>query len=316
MISCKPHKLSVPVQNAVQRWTKEQSTALFALILERTTDIDRQLVDKIYARRLQFKGIENIDVILHSHGGDIEAAYQLITFIRPKCKKLRVFIPDWAKSAATLFVLGADEIWMSESAELGPLDAQIPDPRDPDGLISALDEFRAIDYMRQHGHEIFDEFTKLLIRRTRTKIRDVMDLAVQYATHMMTPLYSQVDPLYFGEAHRALELSIAYGKRVMSRYGYRTWTARQIEDLLQSLTWGYPSHSFVIDYFEAQKLRLNVYLMKDQLEDDAHTIFEGINECIGFLAVPEKKPVEVSGEPTGISSTTETVTVGAAEGEA
>lgn len=41
-------------------------------------------------------------------------------------KKLRVIVPNVAKSAATLFALGADEILMGHLSELGPIDPQVP----------------------------------------------------------------------------------------------------------------------------------------------------------------------------------------------
>lgn len=259
------------------------------LILTPDKDINRPLVDTIYRERKHFDNIDTLDVLLDSSGGDIEAAYQLVNFMRRKCKKLRVFVPDWAKSAATLFTLGADEIWMSEVAELGPLDAQIPDPRDPDAYISALDEFRAIDYLRQHSFEIFDEFSKLLVRRSRLRIANIIDRAIQYSTGILSPLYSQVDPLHFGGAHRSLENSIAYGMRVMSRHAYSTWSQKRIDALLKALTWAYSSHSFVIDYVEAKQLGLNAELMSDEMTDNAVEILHGVRQCVGFIdaeAVP------------------------------
>jgi ClpP class serine protease len=40
-------------------------------------------------------------------------------------QKLRVIVPNIAKSAATLFALGADEILMGYLSELGPIDPQV-----------------------------------------------------------------------------------------------------------------------------------------------------------------------------------------------
>ena len=281
MIQCRPQALPEEVLTAVSNWVQSQHTRLFALVL--TENLDRILVYRIYAERSHFENIEALDVIVDSSGGDIEAAYQLVTFARQRCKKLRVFIPDWAKSAATLFALGADEIWMSETAELGPLDAQIPDPRESGEFISALDEFRAIDYLRDHGYAIFDEFVRLLIRRTHLRLKDVIGHAIEYSARIMTPLYSQVDPLYFGGAHRALEMSIEYGKRVMSRHAYSAWSDKKIGDVLKRLTWEYHSHSFVIDYHEAEKLGLRVHLLTGEMADNAHAIIKGVTDCVGFI---------------------------------
>jgi len=69
----------------------------------------------------------NIDLMLHTLGGDIDAAEKLITLVRKKAgtARLRVIVPDCAKSAGTLISLGADSIVMSDTSELGPIDPQI-----------------------------------------------------------------------------------------------------------------------------------------------------------------------------------------------
>ena len=70
---------------------------------------------------------EDLDLMLHTGGGDIDAAEKLITIIRNWVNKarLRVVVPDFAKSAGTLMALGADSILMSDTSELGPIDPQL-----------------------------------------------------------------------------------------------------------------------------------------------------------------------------------------------
>lgn len=68
-----------------------------------------------------------LDLMLHTGGGDIDAAEKLISILRTRVGtgRLRVIVPDFAKSAGTLMTLGADEIVMSDTSELGPIDPQI-----------------------------------------------------------------------------------------------------------------------------------------------------------------------------------------------
>ena len=65
--------------------------------------------------------------MLHTPGGDIDAAEKLITMVRTHVGNghLRIIVPDFAKSAGTLMALGADMILMSDTSELGPIDPQI-----------------------------------------------------------------------------------------------------------------------------------------------------------------------------------------------
>lgn len=70
---------------------------------------------------------DHLDLLLHSVGGDVDAAEKLIRLVRAKVGdrgSIRVVIPEYAKSAATLMALGADKLVMSDSSELGAIDPQ------------------------------------------------------------------------------------------------------------------------------------------------------------------------------------------------
>lgn len=70
---------------------------------------------------------ESIDLLLHTPGGDIDAAEKLMSILRLRVGvgRLRVIVPDFAKSAGTLMAIGADSIVMSDTSELGPIDPQV-----------------------------------------------------------------------------------------------------------------------------------------------------------------------------------------------
>jgi len=64
-------------------------------------------------------------LIIHSPGGDGTCVEKFVALCRAQCSKFHVAIPYRAKSAATLIALGADDIIMGHSSELGPIDAQV-----------------------------------------------------------------------------------------------------------------------------------------------------------------------------------------------
>jgi ATP-dependent protease ClpP protease subunit len=80
-----------------------------------------------------------IDLMLHTGGGDIDAAEKLMSMLNAAAgtANLRVIVPDYAKSAGTLMALGADAIVMSDSSELGPIDPQI-ETVDGEGRVSVV----------------------------------------------------------------------------------------------------------------------------------------------------------------------------------
>jgi len=75
-------------------------------------------------------GADQINLLLHSPGGDGTIVEKIVemcrTHLSGKNRKLRVIVPNVAKSAATILALGADEILMGHLSELGPIDPQIP----------------------------------------------------------------------------------------------------------------------------------------------------------------------------------------------
>lgn len=70
------------------------------------------------------KPSEDLHVLLSTPGGDGETALRLIRQAQSRCNELTVIVPDQAKSAGTLFALGADHIYMGPTSDLGPIDPQ------------------------------------------------------------------------------------------------------------------------------------------------------------------------------------------------
>jgi hypothetical protein len=85
----------------------------------------------------------NLDLVLHSPGGQAEATDRLVRYMRSKFDHVRVFVPLAAMSAATMWSMAADEIVMGKHSQLGPIDPQITLPNGipvPAGAL--LEQFR------------------------------------------------------------------------------------------------------------------------------------------------------------------------------
>ncbi len=74
-------------------------------------------------------GAEQINLILHSPGGDATIVEKMVDMCRSHLsgehRQFRVVVPNIAKSAATVLALGADKILMGYCSELGPIDPQV-----------------------------------------------------------------------------------------------------------------------------------------------------------------------------------------------
>jgi ATP-dependent protease ClpP protease subunit len=87
---------------------------------------------------------EDLHMILVSPGGDGESALRLIRSLQSRCKELTVIVPDIAKSAATILVMGAHHILMGPTSDLGPVDPQFQ-IGGQQGLVSAKDIIAAVE---------------------------------------------------------------------------------------------------------------------------------------------------------------------------
>jgi len=92
-------------------------------------------------------GLKNneLDIILHSPGGSLEAAEQIVNYLRNKYEHIRAIIPQNAMLAATMIACAADEIIMGKHSAIGPIDPQITFPTQAGHFTSPaqsiLDEF-------------------------------------------------------------------------------------------------------------------------------------------------------------------------------
>lgn len=67
-----------------------------------------------------------LDLIIHSGGGDVHAAEAIVEYLRSKFDHIRVFVPVSAMSAASMIALSADEVVLGRHSHLGPIDLQMP----------------------------------------------------------------------------------------------------------------------------------------------------------------------------------------------
>ncbi|MHA1682796.1 MAG: SDH family Clp fold serine proteinase [Promethearchaeota archaeon] len=74
-----------------------------------------------------FNGLKGkeLDLIIHSPGGNGDAAAQIVNYMRQKYEHVRAIIPQNAMSAATMLACACDEIIMGKHSALGPIDPQI-----------------------------------------------------------------------------------------------------------------------------------------------------------------------------------------------
>jgi ClpP class serine protease len=66
-----------------------------------------------------------LTLILHTPGGEIAGAENIVSYLHSKFADIETIIPTYAMSAGTMMALGSNRIVMGRQSQLGPIDAQI-----------------------------------------------------------------------------------------------------------------------------------------------------------------------------------------------
>jgi hypothetical protein len=197
-----------------------------------------------------------IDVWLDSPGGSAHAAYKLILALRSRCNVLWTIIPDYAKSAATLLVLGSDCIFMAPTAELGPLDVQIDHPDRENVRISGLDVTNSLEHLTTMALNFTLVGGGMMLKYTGLPRRDVLHELLQFMAQALGPLISKLDPHIIHQATNELKVAEQYALRMLKMRNLpkeKQLSDDDAEAVLETLVKEYPTHSFVISREEAAK---------------------------------------------------------------
>ena len=217
-----------------------------------------------------------ISVILDSTGGPLDSAFKTVLYLSRYSDNINVYVPRRAKSASTLIAVGAHGIYMSPFGELGPLDTQIRDPRNPTDYISALDCYQSVDYVRDFGFGTLAQAIKHLAMVTQGKITliDSLGAATQFAIGSITPMLSQTKSLDFGAWGRSLKIGEKYAQILLARVD--PLDKARAKRIASRLVYGYTHHLFAIDIAEAKDIGLNP---KEMSNEQYKAAVEIVNTC-------------------------------------
>ena len=168
----------------------------------------------------------DVDLLLHTKGGSVDAAEKLMGMLRSLVgtAKLRIIVPDFAKSAGTLMVLGADSVVMSDMSELGPIDPQAP----LFGIWQSVQNY--LDAYKEHE---------------KTLKADPNNIAAQIMLKKLDPATLKLCEVAMDRARQAAEKLL---KRGMFRNG-GNWS-KTVSELLDTRRW--LSHAQMISWEDAQ----------------------------------------------------------------
>lgn len=204
-----------------------------------------------------------IDVWIDSPGGDAHAAFKMYLDLRSRCNRLRVMVPDYAKSAATLFAIGADELFMSPFADLGPIDAQIEHPDREGEIVSSLSGANSLEYLTRIGTDLAILSGPRFIQFTGLPRENVMRELLEFTSKVLSPVLSKLDPQLIHEASESLQVTKKYAEIVLKTRIENKLSDSQIEDIAKTLVGDFPTHGYVIDRKQLDEIGIESKLIAE-----------------------------------------------------
>lgn len=198
--------------------------------------LDDRILVPLYRELESIGHTSKIDLYLHSYGGAVDTPYKVVMLIREFCDQFSVIVPFSAKSAASMIVLGADEVVMGPISELGPIDPLVKHPLYKDFWIPV----QALRYSFEYIEEMFQN----------SENPEVSEI-------IMNAILNKLDPWLIGDYEKALKASRQYAESLLSNYMLKD-DKHKISAVTQNLTNGYFSHGYPIGRKEAKEMGLRV----------------------------------------------------------
>jgi hypothetical protein len=240
----KPPVLFSQTQNLIKDIEKHLKAKLICYWNSVNGSICQNDVVTFYEILESVKEQEKIYLFVKSGGGDGKASLRIVNLLRQHAQNLYALVPLECASAATMMVLGADEIQMGPLAYLSAVDTSLTHD------LSPVDKNNALVSVSQ------DELSRVI---------KLWNNEIKHTDHNpYQSLYNYVHPLVIGAVDRASSLSIKICKEILS---YHLKDEEKADFISNHLNASYPSHSYPITLREAQNLGLNANALDKKLND-------------------------------------------------
>jgi len=149
-------ELQTELQRLISEYNKHTGRYLFvyaADINKARRGVDVSLIQEdfyIIQDILRESSKETIDFYIETPGGSGEASEEIAKFLRKKFKEVNFVIAGESKSAGTILALSGDNIYMTDTGSLGPIDAQVKIGR---YVVSAHDYKVWVDLKREEAEK-------------------------------------------------------------------------------------------------------------------------------------------------------------------
>lgn len=199
---------------------------------------------------------KNIDLLIYSAGGVIDAPWAIVNLIREYYENLCVIVPYRAHSAATLIALGADSILMGPLGTLSPIDPQLTIKQTEPSL-----------NVRTGIEDIYGYYLLL---------KDTLELDSAGKTEALKLLANRIGPEILGQASRIRSEIRIVATNLLKLH---MKDEQKIDNIVSGLVEKLHSHQYMVNRREALNLGLPIVYLEGEMEEIANNIVNSyINE--------------------------------------
>lgn len=221
-------------------------------------DTLRPMYDQLRTLKPQISSKPNkrLCLYLYSTGGQMETPWKMATLLREFCDELWTIIPAKAYSAATMLVMSADKILMTDLARLGPIDPIVclaPQPGGPSFAFPDLGVEDVAAYIR--------------FARDRFGLTDQSALG-----QAMMSIANTLRPEVLGRLERIYSHIRLVASKLLSLH-QPAYDQERTQKIIQTLTEKSYVHGHGISRREAQEIGLDVECLNEEQIKDIWNLF-------------------------------------------
>jgi len=204
-------------------------------------------------------GDGNLDLLIYSAGGQIDAPWPLINLIREYYSNIYAIVPSRALSAGTLVTLGANTIGMSPMGALSPIDPQLQVKHEGKKEVVVA------------GVEDIYGYYELL--------KDILELNDAGRAEGLRILSNRIHPEILGKVARTRrEIRIVATNLLNLHMHNEEIVSNIVNHLVEEL----PSHQYIINRKEALRIGLQVEGLDEETEKISSKIMNSYIDEIGM----------------------------------
>jgi len=231
--------------------------------------------------------LQELDVFIHTVGGEPTAAYRLAQVIRDFTRELVFLVPRYAYSGGTLICLAGDAIMLGAYAVLSPIDITLH--RSP--VYGKRDEqFRFLDEEEEETEiqlVAIDHFIKVATQARidienefRRRKWEMAKSDVENA--MLCEMVRELGVIEIAKLYREKNITQEYARELLKSYMFKDQPLDEhdMNSILRRLVVEAPAHEFPMDYHICHDVGLKVEEMSDGLSDQCSYLLKQMETMV------------------------------------